>query len=38
VARAEAAEGRSPGQKPRVRFERAGVKALVLRFANLELG
>ena len=30
--------GSGPGQKLRVRFERAGVKTLVLRFANLELG
>jgi DNA helicase-2/ATP-dependent DNA helicase PcrA len=30
--------GSGPGQKLRVRFERVGVKTLVLRFANLELG
>jgi len=30
--------GSGAGQKLRVRFERAGVKTLVLRFANLELG
>jgi DNA helicase-2/ATP-dependent DNA helicase PcrA len=30
--------GSGPGQKLRVRFERAGVKTLVLRFASLEFG
>jgi len=30
--------GSGAGQKLRVRFERAGVKTLLLRFANLELG
>ncbi len=30
--------GSGAGQKLRVRFERAGVKTLVLRFANLEFG
>ncbi|MBW2286611.1 MAG: UvrD-helicase domain-containing protein [Deltaproteobacteria bacterium] len=30
--------GAGPGQKLRIRFERAGVKTLVVRFANLELG
>jgi DNA helicase-2/ATP-dependent DNA helicase PcrA len=30
--------GSGPGQKLRIRFERAGVKTLVVRFANLELG
>jgi len=30
--------GSGQGQKLRVRFERAGVKTLVLRFANLEIG
>jgi len=30
--------GTGPGQKLRIRFERAGVKTIVLRFANLELG
>ena len=30
--------GAGPNQKLKVRFERAGVKTLVLRFANLELG
>jgi DNA helicase-2/ATP-dependent DNA helicase PcrA len=33
-----AVSGSGAGQKLRVRFERAGVKTLVLRFANLELG
>ena len=33
-----AVSGAGAGQKLRVRFERAGVKTLVLRFANLELG
>jgi DNA helicase-2/ATP-dependent DNA helicase PcrA len=30
--------GSGPGQKLRIKFERAGVKTIVLRFANLELG
>ena len=30
--------GSGPSQKLRVRFERAGDKTLVLRFANLEIG
>jgi DNA helicase-2/ATP-dependent DNA helicase PcrA len=30
--------GQGPSQKLKVRFERAGVKTLVLRYANLELG
>jgi DNA helicase-2/ATP-dependent DNA helicase PcrA len=30
--------GQGPAQKLKVRFERAGVKTLVLRYANLELG
>jgi DNA helicase-2/ATP-dependent DNA helicase PcrA len=30
--------GSGPSQKLKVRFERAGVKTLVLRYANLELG
>jgi DNA helicase-2/ATP-dependent DNA helicase PcrA len=30
--------GSGPGQKLRIRFERAGVKTILLRFANLELG
>ena len=30
--------GTGPGQKLRIRFERAGVKTIVVRFANLELG
>jgi DNA helicase-2/ATP-dependent DNA helicase PcrA len=33
-----AVSGAGTGQKLRVRFERAGVKTLLLRFANLELG
>jgi DNA helicase-2/ATP-dependent DNA helicase PcrA len=33
-----AVSGSGAGQKLRVRFERAGVKTLLLRFANLELG
>jgi DNA helicase-2/ATP-dependent DNA helicase PcrA len=33
-----AVTGTGPGQKLRIRFERAGVKTIVLRFANLELG
>jgi DNA helicase-2/ATP-dependent DNA helicase PcrA len=30
--------GSGPGQKLRIEFERAGVKIIVVRFANLELG
>jgi len=30
--------GSGPGQKLRIRFERAGVKTVMLRYANLELG
>jgi len=30
--------GSGPGQKLRIQFERAGVKTIVVRFANLELG
>jgi len=30
--------GSGPGQKLRIRFERAGVKTVVARYANLELG
>jgi DNA helicase-2/ATP-dependent DNA helicase PcrA len=30
--------GSGPGQKLRIKFERAGVKTIVVRFANLELG
>jgi DNA helicase-2/ATP-dependent DNA helicase PcrA len=30
--------GSGPGQKLRIRFDRAGVKTVVVRFANLELG
>jgi DNA helicase-2/ATP-dependent DNA helicase PcrA len=30
--------GSGPGQKIRIKFERAGVKTIVVRFANLELG
>jgi DNA helicase-2/ATP-dependent DNA helicase PcrA len=33
-----AVSGQGAGQKLKVRFERAGVKTLVLRYANLELG
>ena len=33
-----AVSGSGPGTKLRIRFERAGVKTVVLRFANLELG
>jgi DNA helicase-2/ATP-dependent DNA helicase PcrA len=33
-----AVSGSGPAQKLKVRFERAGVKTLVLRYANLELG
>ena len=33
-----AVSGQGAAQKLKVRFERAGVKTLVLRFANLELG
>jgi len=33
-----AVTGTGPGQKLRIRFEKAGVKTIVLRFANLELG
>ena len=31
-------EGRGPGQKLRIRFDDAGVKKIVVRYANLELG
>jgi DNA helicase-2/ATP-dependent DNA helicase PcrA len=30
--------GSGPNQKLRIRFERAGVKTVVTRYANLELG
>jgi DNA helicase-2/ATP-dependent DNA helicase PcrA len=30
--------GSGPNQKLRIRFERAGVKTVVARYANLELG
>ena len=30
-------QGSGPGQKLRIRFARAGVKTVILRFANLEL-
>jgi DNA helicase-2/ATP-dependent DNA helicase PcrA len=30
--------GHGPSQKLKIRFERAGVKTLVVRYANLELG
>jgi hypothetical protein len=30
--------GKGPGQKLRIRFERAGVKTIMVRFADLELG
>jgi hypothetical protein len=30
--------GQGAGQKLRIRFERAGEKTIMLRFANLELG
>ena len=30
--------GRGPDQKLKVRFERAGMKTLILKYANLELG
>ena len=33
-----AVSGSGPAQKLKVRFDRAGVKTLVLRYANLELG
>jgi DNA helicase-2/ATP-dependent DNA helicase PcrA len=33
-----AVEGRGPGQKLRIRFDDAGVKKIVVRYANLELG
>jgi DNA helicase-2/ATP-dependent DNA helicase PcrA len=33
-----AVTGQGPGQKLRIHFERAGVKTIVVRFANLELG
>ena len=33
-----AVTGTGPGQKLRIRFEKAGVKTIVVRFANLELG
>jgi DNA helicase-2/ATP-dependent DNA helicase PcrA len=31
------AQGSGPGQKLRIQFERAGIKTVILRFANLEL-
>jgi DNA helicase-2/ATP-dependent DNA helicase PcrA len=31
------AQGNGPGQKLRIQFERAGIKTVILRFANLEL-
>jgi DNA helicase-2/ATP-dependent DNA helicase PcrA len=33
-----AVSGRGPGQKLRIRFDRAGTKTLVLRYAQLEIG
>ncbi len=33
-----AVEGRGPGQKLRIRFDDAGIKKIVVRYANLELG
>ena len=30
--------GRGPSQKLKIRFQRAGVKTLMVRYANLELG
>jgi DNA helicase-2/ATP-dependent DNA helicase PcrA len=33
-----AVAGSGPGQKLRIRFDRAGVKTILVRFANLELG
>jgi DNA helicase-2/ATP-dependent DNA helicase PcrA len=30
--------GKGTGQKLRIRFDRAGVKAILVRYANLELG
>jgi DNA helicase-2/ATP-dependent DNA helicase PcrA len=33
-----AVAGDGPGQKLRIRFDRAGVKTVMLRYANLELG
>jgi DNA helicase-2/ATP-dependent DNA helicase PcrA len=38
VGTVEAVVGSGPDQKLRVRFDRAGLKTLVLRYANLELG
>ncbi len=34
----QAVIGRGPGQKLRIKFDRAGVKTVLVRFANLELG
>jgi hypothetical protein len=33
-----AVTGKGPSQKLKVNFERAGVKTLILKYANLELG
>jgi DNA helicase-2/ATP-dependent DNA helicase PcrA len=30
--------GSGPGQALRIRFDRAGVKKIIVRYANLELG
>ena len=30
--------GTGPGQKLKIRFDRAGLKTVMVRFANLELG
>ena len=30
--------GTGPGQKLRIRFDRAGLKTVMVRFANLEMG
>jgi hypothetical protein len=30
--------GSGPGQKLRIQFDRAGLKTVMLRYANLELG
>ncbi len=30
--------GNGPGQALRIRFDRAGVKKIIVRYANLELG
>jgi hypothetical protein len=30
--------GAGPGQKLRIQFDRAGIKTVLVRYANLELG